>query len=712
MCGAALQLFDGTMVQFCPICGRSYAQLSQHLRVYHKVVNVKERKLLLALESGRVKYREGKCSVPGCDKVTTRLDRHIQTHSELSKRARKDAIKRCKKDVILKQLSELRASDPAVPMASRLDLVELEDEPVPLDPEEEEEEAQCPKQLCRRAREEVANLNQQVDTLTTALRDVTRRYRSLKRKFRPSSSAQLTSVTKKLLSALDEPQEGQDTPQDTPQQTPQETTLRYPSPEPSTSQEASEHLPQYPEHVAALNELLEEYKRHQEGSDPSAKLLNNVASKIYRIKNFIGYMADGKTNLSSFLFLEDTQRVRSWVNFLRRAKITETTIQHYVKNAAQFVDYLSQTPPQTSRLSKKAMVSIQREIRTAIKSMRRKVVVHQVAVKTAKEGRLIPKAELLKCRSKARAAIPEILARLRETISSKDQWSFYGHMTAYLASIFGHRGGVYQNMTIEEVEGARKSSTGDSYLINIATHKTNQQFGAAQMSLTGEEYGWMTDFLSMRSLLTGGEEAKYFFFTSKPNFCRNLNAYFQEAWSSMGLTGTPTFTDIRTSISTHAKNTHTADDRHKVAQFMCHDTVTADRFYALNLDVSQATDHRRLFDMLLQGPESSPVKKTPTKKRKASKGSPVKSKSKKRKVDTKDSNEEAPDEEPTEYPQPGTSAESKPRTSSSKLSRRAVIQLSPLNLSPFRGSPKLQKAASLVSKAKRTLLKTTKSHQQ
>ncbi|ROI83757.1 hypothetical protein DPX16_14699 [Anabarilius grahami] len=32
---------------------------------------------------------------------------------------------------------------------------------------------------------------------------------------------------------------------------------------------------------------------HQGGTDPSAKLKNNVATKIFRIKHFIGYMAAG-----------------------------------------------------------------------------------------------------------------------------------------------------------------------------------------------------------------------------------------------------------------------------------------------------------------------------------------------------------------------------------------------------------------------------------
>ncbi len=58
------------------------------------------------------------------------------------------------------------------------------------------------------------------------------------------------------------------------------------------------------------------------------------------------------------------------------------------------------------------------------------------------------------------------------------------------------------------------------------------------------------------------------------------------------------------SLSKQAKNTHCPDDRHKVAQFMCHDTTTADRFYALNLDAKQAAEHRRLFDSAVVGEEA------------------------------------------------------------------------------------------------------------
>ncbi|CAM4688133.1 unnamed protein product [Leuciscus chuanchicus] len=317
-------------------------------------------------------------------------------------------------------------------------------------------------------------------------------------------------------------------------------------------------------------------------------------------------MAVGQPDLASLGFVNDTVRMRSWHNSLKHAKIAEPTIQMYLKNVAQFLAYVTETPPPICRLSCVVMVGLNREKRSLIRSVRRRVVVHEVAVKQAKEGHLIAKATLRQCVASAKSAIPEILARLKVTGDRKAQWSFYGHLTAYLACIYGHRGGVFQNMTIGEVEAAQQAAMDGCYVINISSHKTNQAFGAAQLALGEEEYGWLAEFLAMRKELVGGSNAHYFFFTSKPSSYKSLNQYFQEAWAGMDLPGTPNFTDLRTSIATHAKNTHSPGDRHKVARFMCHDPSTADRFYALNLDAKQAAEQRSLFEADVEGEDAPP----------------------------------------------------------------------------------------------------------
>ncbi|XP_056094661.1 uncharacterized protein LOC130073220 [Rhinichthys klamathensis goyatoka] len=451
----------------CPLCLRGYHQLSQHLRVTHKVINSQERKLLLAISSGRVDVRKGTCPLPSCGKSTSRMDRHLKDHTELTRVAQQETMLALKRKKIIHDLTDLRASNPAVPMASTLDLEEaqdLEDAPPP------PEEGTCDKPCCQHARkqlqDQVAELNRRVDTLRSTLRDVTRRYRLLRRRSRSTPSTQVARVTRKLL-----------------------TSLRSPE------------------------------------------------------------------------------------------KEVEATVME--------------------------------------KSLRRKVVVHEVALNQAKEGILIPKAVLKECRSSAKRKIPEILASLRKSGDKKDQWSFYGHLTAYLACIYGHHDWVFQNITIKEVEEGQQTAREGSYVINISTHKINQAFWAAQLALDAEEYGWLQEFLSMRSTLVGGKDAHYLFFTSKPSSCKNLNQYFQEAWAGMGLLGTPTFTDVRTSIATHAKNTHSPGDWYKVAQFMCYDTSTDDGFNLPNLNAKQVAKHHHLFESAVEGEETMPVKKVKTRKRPA-----------------------------------------------------------------------------------------------
>ncbi|XP_051993073.1 uncharacterized protein LOC127651336 [Xyrauchen texanus] len=321
-----------------------------------------------------------------------------------------------------------------------------------------------------------------------------------------------------------------------------------------------------------------------------------------------------------------------------------------------------------------------------LRSLKRKVAVHQIAVKQRKEER----CSVLHA------------ANLEENYAQKTQFRFYGHLTAYLSSIYGHRCGVFQNMLIEEVEGAKKSQQQNAYLINVTMHKTNQAFGPAQMSLEPEEYEWCQRFLKIRNELVGGPDARFFFFTSTPNPCKNLNSYFQAAWAEMNLPGCPTFTDIRSSIATHARNAHTADDRLKISRFMCHDTKIADRFYAINLNPRQALEHRRLFETALEGPELSPVKQEPKRKhagRKAAKPrkrareeeSPAdspRSQSSESSASSEGEDVEAEshtDSDMEEQAEPGTSA-TQIQASPRRMQQRAMVILSPLKKksSPFK----------------------------
>lgn len=308
-------------VEDCPLCLRGYHQLSQHLRVIHKVKNKTERKLLLSIASGRVNVRKGTCPIAGCKKETTRLDRHLKTHTELTKVARCEALGACMRQNILGDLASLRASNPAKPMVSTLDLDEAQDVlDKPSVPEEEEE---CPNPSCKnkvkQLEDDVVDLNKQVDTLTTALRDITWRYRLLKRCSHPTPSAQVTKVTRKLLSALSVPgeEEGEGEPPEQPAAGAEERPVAGPpTKDCGESSRSFQTAYPFPDHMVALSkydtccflpvlcaldsthlvllvhflfadQVIEEFRGHHDGADPSPKLINNVSSKIFQIKNLL-----------------------------------------------------------------------------------------------------------------------------------------------------------------------------------------------------------------------------------------------------------------------------------------------------------------------------------------------------------------------------------------------------------------------------------------
>ncbi|KAL1250745.1 hypothetical protein QQF64_018541 [Cirrhinus molitorella] len=188
----------------CPLCYYGYHRLSQHLRLFHKVTNKEERQLLLALSSGRVNVRKGACPVPACGKMCSRLDRHLKSHTEMTKEAQREAMKAAKRMKILLDLAKLRATKLVVPMVSSLDLEEVHDAWDTTVTQEEAEQEACSNLCCQESSkalsEQIADLNKQVDTLNTALRNMTRRYHLLRRRSQATPSTRVACVTSTLFS--------------------------------------------------------------------------------------------------------------------------------------------------------------------------------------------------------------------------------------------------------------------------------------------------------------------------------------------------------------------------------------------------------------------------------------------------------------------------------------------------------------------------------
>ncbi|XP_071212204.1 uncharacterized protein [Salvelinus alpinus] len=87
-------------------------------------MNSEERVLLCNWQSGRVSVRQEQCPVTGCSTLLSRLARHIDSHTELNRAQRRQVLEDLRRRLTMERLAALRASIPAIPLATDLDIVE------------------------------------------------------------------------------------------------------------------------------------------------------------------------------------------------------------------------------------------------------------------------------------------------------------------------------------------------------------------------------------------------------------------------------------------------------------------------------------------------------------------------------------------------------------------------------------------------------------
>ncbi|KAJ4918478.1 hypothetical protein JOQ06_022060 [Pogonophryne albipinna] len=402
------------------------------------------------LASGRLNIRSEACPVPSCTtQKGSRLDRHMKSHTELCPEAKKTLLSNLKRHLILETLRTLRVSNPAVPMASSLDLEEaargLEEE------KEVEEEEEGEGQLVK-LKAEVAELKKQNKDLNDGM-ELSQAYNVKLKKAYMLVKRKLVKANKNQVIF---------------------GTLEHSLPGPLVVEKEIEpfgkmQFPPFPDHIPVLNAVLEEYREMQEGPDPSAKLKNNVQSKLHRIRNCMAWMSQGKSGLAKLQFLGDQNRIRGWVKYLAKNGMALTTTLHYLKNVRQFLEYLKETPPKNSCLSQLDLVKVIREVKMSISSWNRPVVLHQMKIKGQKDAAMHTIKELQDCRKLALVAIPKLISKLESEFSHANLWKLYGYVTAYLASLYGHRLGVFLNMTDVEVSQAVYGPEKDDYLIKVNT---------------------------------------------------------------------------------------------------------------------------------------------------------------------------------------------------------------------------------------------------
>ncbi|XP_071062960.1 uncharacterized protein [Pseudochaenichthys georgianus] len=258
---------------------------------------------------------------------------------------------------------------------------------------------------------------------------------------------------------------------------------------------------------------------------------------------------------------------------------------------------MADTPCKGSRLSQNDMILIKREVVAILKSLKRKVLIHQMQVKRDKMEGLPSHNDIMTCLTSTNTRIPQLLDVMASNPTTATRILLYGYMT--LHCIYGHRPGVYSNMTNAEVRKADTTGTAFGYLIHVSNHKTANAFGEAQLYLTVEEFGWMKRWLEIKGTLTC-TQSRYFLYTAGKNPSRNLAYSLRLAWADVGLHGPINFTDLRTVHADNAKRFQDKGNRQRVSDFMCHNTATADKFYANNPSLKEAADIRLLFTESLQ----------------------------------------------------------------------------------------------------------------
>ncbi|KAJ8333414.1 hypothetical protein SKAU_G00414220 [Synaphobranchus kaupii] len=156
----------------CPLCAKTMASVAKHLRVVHRVANVRERVVLTKLAMGQIDISKCPCPVPACCFRGQKLDRHLaRSHVELTQKRRQAYSHLAKSEEAIAQLGQLRASNPAVPMVSQLDLQASEGGSAE---REVAEDGGCQNAACDRQRQD---LEDKVSRLEKELRALRRRFR-------------------------------------------------------------------------------------------------------------------------------------------------------------------------------------------------------------------------------------------------------------------------------------------------------------------------------------------------------------------------------------------------------------------------------------------------------------------------------------------------------------------------------------------------------
>nr|XP_029484661.1 uncharacterized protein LOC115106237 [Oncorhynchus nerka] len=297
------------LVRSCPLCYKVVIGFSQHLRYIHHVRNSEERVLLCNWQSGLVNVRQEQCPVTGCSTHLSRLDWHIDSHTELYRQVLEDLWRR----LTMERLAAWRASIPAFPLATDLDIVETKERRGGGNTMFTNRSrggsglqrgfCYCHAPILRlkkavQERDEALTMRSETNQsikednlkLIDELHRVRKKYQLLKRKM----GIVRVSPAKKALNFQAEADRHKATGSGDQRE------------EPTVSGSSCKLI--FP--GSAMSVFIGGFRKTCEGPNPNYKLRENCASKVKRGMKFLNYMAKNETYQSSLLFLTDHDKIR------------------------------------------------------------------------------------------------------------------------------------------------------------------------------------------------------------------------------------------------------------------------------------------------------------------------------------------------------------------------------------------------------------------
>ncbi|KAJ7985684.1 hypothetical protein DPEC_G00343010 [Dallia pectoralis] len=260
----------GKMAHRCPICNLKYANLVQHLKLGEQVCNRTELDLLCKM-AHRHFTAPLDCPVHSCESIQlTRLDKHLSRVHNLQSEMVTLYMQTAKDRYIARELALLRASRPHPPMVSHID--------------ESAAEPSGSSSFCSLTSRRLFRRNRPVP-----------RTPSVGCENCQTLAAELKVVRGLLETEIDRNEELKQLHMTTSR----DTAVRYRRQKPLSVSKAPQYV-----------KLVEDFKEHTEGTNPSKKVKENARQRANHVIKFLEFMSKPAVPHLNLLFLKDYSRVR------------------------------------------------------------------------------------------------------------------------------------------------------------------------------------------------------------------------------------------------------------------------------------------------------------------------------------------------------------------------------------------------------------------